>query len=235
METYGIASNKVGKLIFLLPNDASTLPSQFGAMSPVDPPSLYEAAVHLAEKTNWYSDGQLDWDTCCTRDVDESKFAELCRAEILIAFGLTAGDDLQLTRRIFDLRRRVESPRLGHFAVDCGTSNALSALVGPYVPLPATFAAQFLPWTAAASGCRMHAQLVDIFARPTSDDFCYGLVLFLNQFSGTKIDWVRYQTDTSWEKGPLKNALEFYAMVTQCCSCIVPCVKDAQCRECLPK
>jgi hypothetical protein len=101
--------------------------------------------VLLALKTNWYADGQLDWDACCTQDVDESKFAELCLAEILIAFGVTAGDDLQLKRRIFDARRRVESPRLGHFAVDCGTPNALSALVGPYDPLHATFAARFLP------------------------------------------------------------------------------------------
>jgi VDE lipocalin domain len=238
-ESNGIATSKVGKLMFLLPNDAAMIPSQFGAKSPVDPPSLYEAAKHLARKANWYADGQLDWDICFIQDVDEAKFSELCRAEILIAFGLSSVDDLPLAQRVFEARREMKDirHRISHFAVDCGSSgsNALSALVGPYDPLHASLAAQFLPWTAAASGRRMHHQLLDIFARHTSDDFCYGLMLFLNQFSGTKIDWVRYRTDASWEKGPLKNAQEFYAMMTKCGSCIVPCLKDAKCRACLSK
>ena len=81
----------------------------------------------------------------------------------------------------------------------------------------------------------MYHQLQDLFSRYTTDDFCYGIVSFLHLFSGHDIDWVKYQTDASWEKGPIQNTKEFYNMMTQCSDCIVPCIKDEQCRECLAK
>ena len=228
-ETVPIAVS-VGKLTFLLPADAATIQSKFGSKSPVEPPSLYDAAVQLAQKTNWYADGKLQWDICF---IPDAQISQLTHSEILIAYGLHDEEDLRFAKRVFEARRQVENhQRLCHFGLDCAQN--LTALVGPYDPLrPLQLAARFLPWTAAATGRRMHTQLIDLFARHTSDDFCYGLVLFLNQFSGNQIPWVQYRTDASWEKGPWRNAKEFYALLTKCGDCLVPCLRDPQCRLCL--
>ena len=92
-----------------------------------------------------------------------------------------------------------------------------------------------MPWTSEATALRMHAQMLDLFARWTTDNFCYALTLFLNHFSGTPVEWVRYRTDASWEKGPWRNAQELYAMLTQCRDCVVPALRDPATRECLDR
>jgi hypothetical protein len=231
-----IAAKPVAKLTFLLPNDSLTKKSKFGWSSPAEVPSLYEAAVHIAKKANWYADEQLEWETVLIEN-GETKFSELCSSDILIAFGLDLPDDLAYVHRVFEARRMMKPSkfrnRLCHFALDCAES--IPALVGPYDPTKPSLPARFLPWSLDATGRRMHAQMLDLFSRWTSDDFCYGLVVFLNQFSGSEIDWVKHQTDASWEKGPIKNAQELYRMLAQCQDCIVPCMKDDQCRECLGK
>lgn len=231
-----IASTKsIGKLIFLLPSDG-TVPSKFGSASPVGNPSLLEAVQHVAQKAFFFADGHLDWEIVSAADRNE-KFTELCRAEILIAIGLTSSDELEYAKSVFEARRLMESTparkRLCQFALEC--AQPLPAFVGPFDPAEPSLAATLLPWSVDATGRRMHEQMLDLFARWTSDDFCYALMVFMNQFSGSEVDWVKHRTDASWEKGPVKNAQEFYAMIDQCGDCVVPCLKDEKCRECLTK
>jgi VDE lipocalin domain len=236
-------TKSIGKLVFLLPRDDDTATSKFGSASPVGNPTLLEATRHIAQKANCYADGQLEWDIMNMAELEvgsedeTSKFQDLCRVEILIAIGLTSSDDLDYVQRVFEVRRQQEPAirqRLCHFALDCDTTQ-LPALVGPFDPVNPSLAATLLPWTLDATGRRMHEQMWDLFSRWRSDDFCYAIMLFVNQFSGSTVDWVKHRTDASWEKGPVKNAQEFYAMMDQCGACIVPCLKDPKCRECLGK
>jgi hypothetical protein len=55
-------------------------------------------------------------------------------------------------------------------------------------------------------------QMEGLFDRWTSDDFTVALMLFLNRFSGSAVDWVKDSADATWEKGPIRNAQEFYQM-----------------------
>jgi len=41
----------------------------------------------------------------------------------------------------------------------------------------------------------MEEQMTDLFERWTSDEFTVVLMLFFNQFSGDKVDWVKHSID----------------------------------------
>lgn len=244
----------IGKLVFLLSADTNAK-SKYGSASPVERPSLVEAARHLGQKAYCYADGRMDWDIIVAPGKDDdddvlasstTKFQTLCQAEVLIALGLQSTKEIECAQTVFEARRQQEREsrrRLCHFALDCATitftseptTQQLAALVGPYDPLEPSLASRLLPWTLDAAGRRMHDQMLDLFGRWTSDDFCYAVMAFLNQFSGATVDWVKHRTDASWEKGPLRNAQEFYAMISQCGDCVVPCLKDEKCRECIGK
>ena len=253
----------VGTLIIVVPQDGRTKTSKYGSNSPVEHPTYYDAATHLAQKTNSFTNNRLQYEIMVLSDDTMNEedsivlWQKLCRAEIVIAMGLSSSPELQYMQRVFEARRTVQPNtkrnRLCHWALDCVNDNVISStisgspthaaaqplpsLVGPYDPQRPTssLVAQLFPWTAVASGRRLYTQLDDLLSRYTSDDFCYGMVLFLHLFSGNEIDWVKHQTDASWEKGPIQNTKEFYNMLTQCRDCIVPCVQDPQCRECLSK
>jgi VDE lipocalin domain len=226
----------IGKLIFLVPADDKVV-SKFGAASPVGNPLLHEAVRHVAQKANYFADGLLDCEVVSLYPafLTDEPPENLYQADILVAIGLTCSDEIEFTKSVFDVRRRRynANQRLCHFALDC--AEQIPALVGSYDPIDPAISATLLPWTIEATGKRMHEQMLDLFARWTSDDFCYALMLFLNQFSGNSVEWVKHRTDASWEKGPIRNAREFYAMISECGDCIVPCLKDDKCRECLGK
>jgi VDE lipocalin domain len=255
--------SSVGKLLFLLPHNGDSIPSKFGSASPVEhPPSLLEAARHLAQKAHYFADGMLESKILTTvplpgvdrtSDAETTISHELRTAEIVIAYGLQTAEELRYAKRIFQERHRQDSSirnRLLSFAVDCATAGAtatadtdgdafapIPALVGPYDASDPSILllATLVPWSPRATARRMHEQMQDLFHRWTSDDFCYACMLFLNQFSGSPIEWVRYRTVASWEKGALQNAKELYSMIDQCSDCIVPCIQDEACRTCLTK
>jgi hypothetical protein len=210
------------KLIFLVPAD-STVVSKFGARSPIGCPLLHDAVRHIALKTHYFTNGTLDWEvvslfpsndalhTNNTRRVELS--AKLLQADILLAVGLRSSDELLFAREVFSSRRKSNrlqnkgSKYLCHFALDC--AQPIPALVGPYDPIRPSKRSRFLPWTLGSSGRRLHQKMLGLFERWTSDDFCYALVLFLNQFSGRPVDWVKHRIDASWEKGVFRNSREF--------------------------
>lgn len=237
----------IGTIIFLLPEDR-TAPSKFGATSPVGNPLLFDAVNHIAQKANYYADGLLNsrvvpLSSECRNNADTME--EIIQADIVLAIGMKSLDEISYTRSIFekrkcrpDLQKLTDGTTLKqkcHFGIDC--AEELPSLVGPFDPANPilTLSSELLPWTLTATGRRMHTQMFDLFSRWTSDDFCYAILVYLNQFSGRQIDWVKHRTDASWEKGPIQNVREFYAMISQCNDCVVPCLQDGKCRECLQK
>ena len=228
-------------VVLVVPAEA-TGPSKFGTLSPIDSCPTYEqAAQQLGKKLSFYNaEGDFRW-RVCTADTLVAANAVVedgppgSDANVIIALGLSTAAEMSNLQTVFEQRRQQSkhSDQLCHFTVDCCES--LPALVGPLdtaAPIPSPLV--LLPWTQLASAQRLHDQLQGLFERWTTDDFCYGVTLFLNQFVAP-VDWVRHRTDATWEKGPVQNVREFYAMATQCNDCLVSCVQDDQCRTCLSK
>lgn len=232
-------TNKViGNIVFLLPSEnAEIIQTKFGLKSPVECPSLVEAASHLANKANWFSDGRIETiiiNVPKNTEEFEDMTVRLLDVDALIAFGLTSDSDLDFCDNVFEIRRQRDSSlrtRQCQFALECAKS--LPSTVGPFDEARPSLWSKLLPWTSGATGRRLHDQMLGLFNRWTSDDFTVALVLFFNQFSGSEIDWVKYSIDATWEKGPVRNAQEFYDMLTKCGDCITKCLADEKCKECI--
>jgi hypothetical protein len=150
--------------------------------------------------------------------------------------GLRTDEQMEYARLLFAARRGQKPAnrrRLCHFALEC--SDNIPAVLGPYDESSPSLSSWLLPWTKDATGRRLHEQMSGLFSRWTSDDFCCAVMLFLNQFSGSEIDWVKHSIDATWEKGPARNAKELYQMVDKCGDCIGRCLRDDNCRECIGK
>jgi VDE lipocalin domain len=246
----------IGSVTFLIPSSVveQNIPLKFGMKSPVGHPTLLEAVNQLARKSNWFADGMVETsilpvpDIITTTDDDDDSDSDetiqqhLCSTNVLLAIGLSSKRDLETAAHIFSLRRLQEKPqrhRQCQFALDCATVAGeilLPSFVGPYDHSNPSVSARLLPWTLDATGRRLHEQMSSSFAKWSScDDFAFAIMIFLNQFSGYEVDWVKHSIDATWEKGPLLNAQEFYAMITKCGDCITDCVRDAKCSECLGK
>jgi hypothetical protein len=234
----GETNEIIGSIAFLLPSEnADTIQTRFGRKSPVKCPSLLEAASHLAKKSKWFSNGRIE--TMIVNVPKDPKEVEdmvvrLSDVEALIAFGLISDSDLDFCAKVFEARRQRDSSRKARqcqFALEC--EKMLPSTVGPFDQKSPSLQSKLLPWTRDATGLRLHDQMLGLFNRWTSDDFTVALMLFFNQFSGSEIDWVKHSIDATWEKGPIRNAREFYAMVTKCGDCITTCLADEKCNECL--
>jgi hypothetical protein len=241
----GYDDDDVPTLVILVPKNGHDRRSQFGVSSPVESPSLTEAALHLADKTRFFCDGRLRTrvGTVFPDDDDDNTMPRYDDADIVLAYGLETVEELQMARTLFTTRREKLSYRqahdgskknICHMGINCAES--LPAMVGPYDEetnsILAAVAATFLPWSDLASGQRLHEKMNDLFSRATTDDFCTAIVLFLNQYV-TPIDWVRYETAATWEKGIVRNAREFKELVTKCGDYLLPCVQYDSCRTCL--
>ena len=234
------ASSKdiIGKAVFILPHNADQVTSKFGSYSPYGSPSVLEAAEQLKKKATWFSDGLVDADIIQMPDVatDVSEIrGQILDANIAIALNIDRAADLSLVKDLFEERKGLASDekKLCQFALDCDGSKALPPpLCGPYDAQSPSLGSRLIPWSDGASGKRMEEQMTNLFERWTSDDFTYALMLFFNQYVAP-IDWVKHSIDATWEKGPVRNAQEFYDMITKCGDCVAKCVADENCKECL--
>ncbi|GAX25076.1 hypothetical protein FisN_10Lh272 [Fistulifera solaris] len=217
----------VGTVTFWIPSSSQL--SKFGAKSPVGNPLLIDAVQHLAQKVNWMAENRLQVTVITTKDVPHPQVLE---TDVLLAIGLHSETDLASAQNIFQQRYRQRQNRQCQLALDC-SSSALPAFVGPYDPQNPSLAAQYIPWSQDASGKRMYERMSDILQRWTSDEFCYAILLFLNQYSGHTIPWVQHTTEATWEKGLLRNAQEFYGIVSKCPNCLLACAQEPSCRECI--
>ena len=225
-------------VLFLLPHNCANLTSKFGERSPYGSPSILEAANQLQRKVGFFSD-QLVGAEVVILPSPEKKDGELkyirekaMNANALIALNLQQDDDFWL-QEIFESRNRIGRTDICQFALDCDSSTAAPSTCGPYKSTSPSLPSVLLPWTESASGKRLDEQMKGLFDRWNSDDFTYALMLFFNRFSGTPIDWCKHSIDATWEKGAVKNAQEFYSMVTKCGDCVARCVADEKCKECL--
>eukprot|EP00978_Attheya_sp_CCMP212_P006776 scaffold15757_cov54-Attheya_sp.AAC.3 len=199
---------EAAEVVFLVPSTgADVIPSKFGIRSPVDPPSIAEAVEHLARKVNWFSDGKISAQVVPIPQ-DAVSVPSILDAGVVIALGLTDASDLKAASDLFQARRERNAGTKCHFALDC--SQDMDPMVGPFDASSVSLNANLFPWTQAASGMRM---------RPLME--------------GDEVDWVKHSVDATWEKGPVRNAKELFAMATQCGDCIGNCVKDEQCNKCL--
>ncbi|KAG7342339.1 hypothetical protein IV203_007432 [Nitzschia inconspicua] len=240
-----VSDRYIGSIAFLLPSgdDAVTKPSKFGIHSPVERPSYLQAAKHLASKAGWFSDDQVTTTivTAPNDGDDTTKIRDTLEdANILIAMGLSKPTDMKFAESIFHNRQQQTSEERFskcQFALDCDESSGqLSTLVGPFDKQTArTNPSLLFPWTDAASGQRFDEQMEGLFDRWTSDDFTVALMLFLNRFSGSPVNWVKDSADATWEKGPIRNAQELYQMATKCGDCLAKCLQDETCKTCLEK
>ena len=116
----------VGDIVFLLPSEgADTTQTKFGKKSPVDCPSLLEAATHLSKKVSWFSKSTIDASIVYVpkegEDV-EGIMARLMDVDALIAFGLSSDSDLLFALDVFGARRQRKSSgssRQCQFAIEC--------------------------------------------------------------------------------------------------------------------
>jgi len=230
-------SSSVGNVVLLIPSEesASTM-TKFGVHSPIGSPSIEIAAEHLTKKIRYFSEGRVE---ACVMKVpntrsnvsDERKKIE--EADALVAMKLTSASDLYFLSEVLSHRGKNEKNRdkQCHFALDCGEDFAAS--VGPFDESVPSLLSSLIPWSEAASGKRLAQQMSGLFHRWTSDDFTIALMLFFHRFSGSVVPWVEHSIDATWEKGPIRNAQEFYAMVSKCGPCILNCLQDDTCRTCL--
>lgn len=225
IEVTETSNNCIGTIAFLLPSGDAAMAqkSKFGIHSPVERPSYLQAVRHLASKATWFSDDQVSTIIATIPDInaaDEPKVrTQLEDVNILIALGLSTTADLKFAASIFQRRQQQSSEKRFsqcQFALDCDTaalSVNLPTLVGPFdKDSISSNPSLLLPWTDAASGKRFDEQMEGLFERWTSDDFVVALMLFLNRFSGSPVNWVKDSADATWEKGPLRNTQEFYQM-----------------------
>ncbi len=222
-----IESPIVGTVTFWIPSSPQVV-SKFGAKSPVGNPLLVDAVQHLAQKVNWMAENRLQVTVVTSEDVSQQQVLE---TDVLLAMGLSSETDLSSAQNIFQQRYQQRLNRQCQLALDC--SSSLPAFVGPYDPQNPSLAAQYIPWSPEASGKRMYERMLDNLQRWTSDEFCYAILLFLNQYSGQRIPWVQHTTEATWEKGPLRNAREFYGIVSKCPDCLLACAQEPSCRECI--
>ncbi|CAB9507705.1 Violaxanthin [Seminavis robusta] len=240
----------IGSVAILLPSEgaADSVLSRFGDKSPVGCPPVWDAAEQLARKTTHFSLDKITTELILAPNInnnsDDIALQKRLQEEfdVVIAMGLRSDQDLQFAQRVFDNRRRNRMERRNHqahFGIDCTGSaktSRLTPMVGPHhqedlSPL------KWLPWTTVASAQRMQEQMQGLFARWTTDDYAVAIMLFFNQFGAHEqpIDWVKHSIDATWEKGPIQNAQELAAMASKCGDCVVQCVQDEKCKECLDR
>lgn len=216
----------IGTVSILVPSVPDQL-SPFGLKSPVFRPSYQLAAEQLARKIRQFSDGSI-----CTSVVTPDDKKDVClNSNALIALGLSSPSDIQYASQTFRKRRELQRIDSCQFAVHCAGNYA--PIVGPYDEANPSIISQIAPWTEIASGKRLSKQMTELFEKYTSDEFALAIMLFFNQFSGSKIPWVQHSIDVTWEKGVFQNAKEIYAMITKCGPCIAKCLRDDNCSSCI--
>lgn len=226
-------SEQIGSIVFLIPPDACKIQTKFGSSSPVGNPNLQEAVHHLCTKARYYADSLIDTRVVEINDnISALQEEKLESATIVLAMGVSGEHEMRILERLWEKRNATVSQDRFQMALQCGRD--LPAVVGPLDTNKDSLKSR-IPWTREATAKRLLEQMTDLFARWNSDDFCLALMLFLNQFSGHEIDWVKHSIDATWEKGPIRNAQELQAMITSCGDCIADCVKDDNCRECLDR
>jgi hypothetical protein len=230
-----IDSNTIGSVTILVPSSPDES-SPYGGKSPVSRPSYKLAAEQLARKIRQFSDGKVSTLVVNPLARDDDENDKCLASNALIALGLTSPSDIQYLSRTFRKRRQMKQEQIANnmcqYAVHCGDNN-YAPIVGPYDEANPSILATIAPWTDIASGKRLSLQMSELFEKYTSDEFALAIMLFFNQFSGTKIPWVQHSIDVTWEKGLAQNAKEIYGMITKCGPCIANCLNDENCSSCI--
>eukprot|EP00584_Thalassiosira_punctigera_P003674 CAMPEP_0172535120 /NCGR_PEP_ID=MMETSP1067-20121228/7261_1 /TAXON_ID=265564 ORGANISM="Thalassiosira punctigera, Strain Tpunct2005C2" /NCGR_SAMPLE_ID=MMETSP1067 /ASSEMBLY_ACC=CAM_ASM_000444 /LENGTH=516 /DNA_ID=CAMNT_0013320019 /DNA_START=240 /DNA_END=1791 /DNA_ORIENTATION=+ len=227
----------IGTVAILVPSSSTEQPpSEFGSKSPVPHPSYIEAAEQLARKIRHFSDGRVVVNVVTPPESGQDYGNDAClTSDALLVLGLATPSDIQYLSRTFRKRRtskqRAASSSTCQFAINCGGNN-YAPIVGPYDEANPSII-DSIPWTDAASGKRIAVQMAELFDKHSTDEFALAVMLFFDRFSGHNVPWVEHSIDVTWEKGPIKNAREIYAMISKCGPCIAKCLADENCKACI--
>ena len=95
---------------------------------------------------------------------------------------------MQSLSRTFRRRRAGASAKTCQFAVYCG-ENHYAPLAGPYDETNPSLASSLIPWSDAASGKRLAAQMSDLFDKFSMDEFALAVMLFFDSIDVTGGAW----------------------------------------------
>lgn len=162
---------------------ASSSTSPFGTTSPVSPVSFHDAALAVARKVQ-NCDPRIS--VSVSSPPNPSTPPPSC--DLLLTLGLDPPSNLPPA-----------SSNKGRFVIHPPNplQNSLDFVdsftpPSPSLPTP--------PWSSLSTARRMHSYLSGLFTRHTTDDFAIAILLFVNQYSDSKVPWVQHSIDPSWEK-----------------------------------
>ena len=173
----------------------------YGSVSPAPEPQWSEVARQLARRACAMDEGVV------AESVTNPAWSSCVRADVLVGLGVT---DAAAAKAF------IERTRPTCFVADASCSEAVRELVfaGDFRPsAPSPLAA--LPWTKAASLQRLLASSATLLGRGSSEDALFA-ALFLVHALIRPVKIVASDINPSWEKGPVRNVLEFKKMV-DCC------------------
>jgi hypothetical protein len=195
-------------VLFIVPDDSTASP--FGKTSPRPSPSWHLVAEQLARRLPNYDERIR----ARVATQAEALRGAVGPADVVIALACTDASALERAARA-----AAPSALICH-----GCAPEVSARV----EFAGTFASadadaplgrllrKLAPWSAAASGERLVGSSRRLLSRLSSEDTLFAVLLLLHKLALLDVELVRSDVNPSWEKGPLRNALEFAKMI-RCC------------------
>ena len=150
--------------------------------------------------------------------LDES---DLGGYDVVVALGVSTEEEERRLRRALEYAASGGGGGGGAIAVladpTCGAATLSLRRAGSYRTSSVLDGAiaSVTPWSSVASGRRLMEKADSLLSRKSSEDHIFA-VLFAVHALVTELDVVRSDINPSWEKGPIRNALEFKSMV-DCC------------------
>jgi len=91
----------------------------------------------------------FEWRYFLKQEIDSGLFQKICPRDVLIAFGLRSGPEMEYAGKLFESRRGCDVATLRRrqcqFTVDC--DGYIPAIVGPFDEQSPSVQASLAPWT----------------------------------------------------------------------------------------
>ena len=213
----GDDDSRVARVAFV----AGSAPSGYGKTSPEPNPTWSAVASQLALRLPNFAGATANGiDRISTRSIEAlslepEDFTGNNPTDVVVALGVTAPEE---ERRLMEALGGTSSS-LKAFLADptCSQLVLEERFAGSYKVSSAlhNIISQVLPWSPLASGKRLLEKADTLLKRKSSEDYIFATLFCIHSLV-TEIDVVKSDINPSWEKGPIRNAQEFYKM-TECC------------------
>ena len=213
-------------VVFVVPNQAATSASPFGATSPEPNPTWHAVGSHLSSRLSSF-DKRVVGSVLSEDELIAS--GSTSSADIIIALGLSAAAAAPLSV----LAGQESLAALVSY--DCASEVGALTKVGAYTQNAQGVDAALqqvqttvAPWAAVARGERLCEQASMLLSRHSSEDLLYSLFFMVHGLGIAELDLVKHTVNPTWEKGPVRNAAEFASMCTKCADKIGPALNDPE-------